>query len=55
LNFKITLTVALAVIPVVSMIAHYHTAVAILEQVVAEFFLLLAKAVVRVIFHAYSI
>jgi len=42
----------LNVIPVVSMIAHYHAAAAILEQVVAELILPLAKAVVRVIFHA---
>jgi hypothetical protein len=34
------------------MIAHYHTAAAILEQVVAELTIVSAKAAVRVIYHA---
>ena len=50
MNFIITPVVALKVTYVVSMIAHYHMAVAILEQVVAELTLAAAKAAVRVIF-----
>jgi len=38
--------------PVVSMIAHYHTAARILEQVVAELTGPEVKASVRVIYHA---
>ena len=55
LNFMITPIDELKAIPVVSMTAHYHTAVAILEQVVAELTAAAIKAVVRVIFHSYSI